>query len=781
MVKVFNSLKKRIVKLFVDIIVILGSSILVIPRFIVSLIQFLYFKLLSFVRSTVPLLTSLREKMNSYRRKVRSIGESIKNVRISKVKLHSNKSLITRKKVRQPKNIKRKAARKRYGLLKLVKFIISSKVSWYLFGLVSAGLISIPILLYVWYRQLPRPELLMDSTTKCTKILDRKLRLLYEICPEVRSDPVELKDVSKFMVDATLAVEDSKFYQHKGFRALSILRAAKETILDDNVQGGSTITQQLVKLTLLSPERTISRKIKELVLSLLVEAKFSKNEILEMYLNNAPYGGNIVGIGSASDRFYGKNSADLTLAEASMLAGLPSAPSIYSPFVNLKIAKERQKLTLERMLKLGFITQDQMKQALLEEVRFAPQQDFIRAPHFVDYVRGELERIYGKRYVNFGGLTVVTSLDLDEQDKVQEIITKQVEDDKRLNISNGAAVVLDARTGEIIAMVGSKDYFDSTNDGEFNAAVSFRQPGSSIKPVTYSLALMKGYKASTLIDDSPVVIRDGSGVYAPVNYDGRYHGKVTLRAALANSYNIPAVKVLRTLNIDEMVNLGKQMGLTTWEADGNYGLSITLGGKETRLLDLTNVFGTLARGGYYTAVKPFLSIRDAKGFSLYKYQVDTKRAISPEVAYIITNILSDRIARMPTFGVNNYLSVAGHTVAVKTGTTDLKRDNYTVGYTPSYVVGVWVGNNDNTPMNPNLASGLSGAAPAWNKIMASLIVGTVNEDFPLPGNVIVKVYKDCGNFQEIYVKGTEPAKMECAKQDTNKEKDKSKPKDEKKD
>ncbi len=760
-----NNSGKVFLKAFVDTLVIVGSAALVFPRAIIS-----------FIKSFSKMGTKSLERVKRVRLNSPSVffGRLVSGFYTYILKLVG----LISSRISKPNAFHLKP-RGRGRPRKSNWGTFLRKTFPFLGGVVfGVAFFLIPWTVYSWYRDLPRPEILSENIVKCTKILDRKHRLLYEICPLERSDPITLNQVPKDMINATLAIEDSEFYKHGGFRVLSILRALKETTLNQNLQGGSTITQQLVKLSLLSPERTIARKINELVLSILVERTYSKDQILEMYLNFAPYGGNVVGIESASQKYFGKNTWELDLAEESILAGLPTAPSVYSPFVNIQAAKMRQRLVLDRMVELKYISKESAEEAFNEELIFSPQKDFIRAPHFVDFVRLELEKMYGKRYANYGGLTVVTTLDLDIQDAAQKIISEEVEKSKYLNISNGASIVLSAKTGEILSMVGSKDYFDTKNDGVFNVAISERQPGSSIKAVTYSLAILKGYRASTVVDDSPTTIRSPYGSYTPVNYDGKYHGKVSVRAALANSYNVAAVNVLRSLNIDDMVVLGKKMGLTTWEADGNYGLSITLGGRETRLIDLTNVYGTLSRGGVFVPTTPFMEIKDSKGNVILKESVAEERAIPEEVAYIITNILSDRIARLPAFGVNNFLSILGHTVAVKTGTTDLKRDNYTVGYTPSYVVGVWVGNNDNRPMNPNLASGLSGAAPAWNKIMSFLIKDTQNEQFPLPPNIVFKTFSECGNVKEVYVKGTEPKSLSCKKESEKDKKDKEKKKDE---
>ncbi len=648
------------------------------------------------------------------------------------------------------------------------KFIIGS-----LFGTFVGGLIILfTVTLYNWYYELPRPELLAEqSQRRSTKILDRKGRLLYEIYEDRKYDPVDLDKIPAHVLNSTLAIEDDQFYEHKGIRALSIIRAAKANILEDDFQGGSTITQQLVKNVLLTPERTWERKLKEAALALMVEKKYSKNEILGMYMNNIPYGGTAWGVQSAAQKYFGKNVWELSLGEAALLAGLPSAPTSYSPVTGgYDKSKERQKIVLDRMVQLSYITQEEADKAYEEELSFAPQVEYIKAPHFVWYVRSLLETIYGSRSVNRDGLIVTTTLDLDLQEKVQEIVKDQVEKSRHLNISNGAALVLNPKNGEIVAYVGSKDYF-AESYGAFDVLTSHRQPGSSIKPVTYALAFTKGMTPNSKIEDAPVTFKNAWETYKPVNYDGAYHGTVTLRQALANSYNIPAVKLLNRLGPDNMVDLGRNMGLKDWETDGSYGISVTLGGKEVRPIDLANVYATLARGGIYKETTPFISIKDINGNELYKPDTKEERVLSPETSYIVTSILSDYYARLPAFGTNNYLSVRGHDIAVKTGTTDLKRDNWTIGYTPSYVTAVWVGNNDNTPMNRFLASGLSGAAPMWNRIMTLLLNDKSNERFPIPDKVRV-VYDEKCKATEVFVRGTDIPDTLC--EDDNKDKDKDK-------
>lgn len=614
---------------------------------------------------------------------------------------------------------------------------------------------------------------MLDNLQKLgsTKIYDRNGILLYEIYVDKRYEDVSLEQIPLSLIQATVSVEDSLFYVHNGLRVDSIFRAFKKTIIDNDRQGGSTITQQLVKNVLLTPEPTLSRKIKEAILSLLVEAKYSKDEILEMYLNSISYGGNAWGAQSASQKYFGKNVWELNLSECSMLAGLPSAPSLYSPFGDIGAAKTRQKYVLDRMVSLGYITDQESQFAYEEELSFVKQQDYVGAPHFVNYVRNELEKLYGKRFVEQGGLRITTTLDYELQKKVEDIVYEEVQKGSKFNFGNGAAVVLDVKNSEILGYVGSYDY-NAPDWGAFDVATALRQPGSSIKPVTYSLAFTSGLTPATYVEDSPVTYRiEGSEPYIPVNYDGKYHGTVSLRTALANSYNIPAVKLAKQLGPDNIVALGREMGLKNWVTDGSYGLSVTLGGKEVRLLDLTNVYATLARGGAQTEPAYILSIKDGRGYEIYsKNKIYPKQVVSEEVSYLIWNILSDNNARMPAFGVQNQLHLSGYTVAVKTGTTDQIKDNWTFGYTPSYVAGVWVGNNNNLPMNKYMASGVTGAAPIWNKIFSVLLAGKPDEIMSMPSGVFIKKDEACGR-SEVFIKGTKiPSSLCPAKKDDGKKK-----------
>lgn len=699
---------------------------------------------------------------------VKFIALIIKKIKIPKFIKKPQKWYKSAKKTKKQNKAKRfKKNKKRRKELKL-KYFAFGIIFIIIFGF-------IPWNMYLWFRELPSPDLLqVQAGGTSTKILDRQGRLLYEIYVDRRYSPVKLEQIPQDMLNATVAVEDENFYYHSGLDYTGIFRALVANYRGEVLQGGSTITQQLIKNVLLSPERTISRKIKEAVLSIIVESKYSKDQILEMYLNNISYGGTAWGVESASQKYYGKDVWDLNLGEISMLAGLPTAPSIFSPTSgDIEAAKSRQRHVLNRMIEQGYITDEQANAAHAEELVFNNEGEFIRAPHFVAYVREELEKIYGKRMVEFGGLTVITSLDLDLQDETQKIVTEEVEKGAYLNINNASAVVLDVKDASVLAYVGSVDYFRSSW-GAYDAARAFRQPGSALKPITYALALTNGYTPVSVLKDSPVTYQIvGQKPYAPVNYDGKFHGEVTLRTALANSYNIPAVRLAKALGPDNIVQLGKDMGLTTWEVDGSYGLSVVLGGKEVRLLDMANVYTTFARLGVRKNVSPFISIKDAVGYELYNAPNNDTQVLSEGVAYQIWDILSDNQARTPAFGNSQSLIISGRKVAVKTGTTDSKRDNWTAGYTPSYVATVWVGNNNNDPMHPTLSSGLSGASPIWDRIMEFLLADKPNELIPVPDSVFYKSDDKC-KVRDVFLKGTRIPNSLCPELKKNEDEDKDK-------
>ncbi|MEK7591907.1 MAG: transglycosylase domain-containing protein, partial [Patescibacteria group bacterium] len=625
--------------------------------------------------------------------------------------------------------------------------------------------IFLPYNAYQWVMSLPNPELLSRRDLEVTtKIFDRNGSLLYEIYADQNRTPIRLSDIPDSMKQATIAIEDKEFYQHQGFSIKGMIRAGREMFTNKRVvQGGSTITQQLIKSALLSPDVSVIRKIKEIVLAFWAERLYTKNQILEMYLNQVPYGGTAWGVEAASRTYFGKPMKDLTLAETSLLAGLPAAPSDYSPYgSHPEKAFDRQAEVLRRMAEDRYITKAQVKEALAQELHFVPPRISIRAPHFVMYVKELLEKRYGPRLVEKGGLRIITSLDIGMQEKVQEIVRKQIEGLKYLRVGNGGAVVSNPKTGEILAMVGSKDYFNTPDQGNVNVTTSQRQPGSAIKVVNYAAALENGFTASTVIDDSPITYQiAGSIPYSPVNYDSKFHGATPFRYALGNSYNIPAVKILAKIGLKTMIEKGRLMGIESWEDESRYGLSLTLGGGEVTMIEMAKVFGTLANQGRRHDILPILEVTDYTGKVIERnVPGNGVKALTPETAWIMGNILADNNARTAAFGPSSSLVIPGKTVSVKTGTSNDKRDNWTVGYTPSIVTTVWVGNNDNSPMDPYLTSGITGAAPIWHDIMVELLKDKQDE-VPLRPDTIISLpcYFD---RPEYYVRGTEPAGGRCA-------------------
>lgn len=604
-------------------------------------------------------------------------------------------------------------------------------------------LVIIAILFFSFYffilRGLPSPkELVRRDQEVSTKIYDRNGVLLYKIYKDKNRTIVPLTDIPVNVRMATLAAEDAEFYSHPGFSIKGILRAAMEDIRSGSLQGGSTITQQLVKNTLLSPEKTLLRKVKEIVLSVEVEATFSKDQILEMYLNEVSYGGTAYGIQEASESYFGKSVKDLSLAESAFLAGLPKSPTFYSPFgQNPNLAFDRQKEVLKLMHINKYISQDQEESAVKEKISFVPNRTEIKAPHFVMYIRQILVDKYGEDMVEKGGLEVTTSLDYSIQETAEKIVKNEVDKLSGLHVGNGAALVLNPQTGEILAMVGSKDYFNIKNDGNVNVLTSLRQPGSSIKLINYAYALGHGYTAASIIDDSPIkYIIPGSPPYSPQNYDGQFKGNVTLRSALAQSRNIPAVKILASYGVDKMIALAQKMGITTWTDTSKYGLSLTLGGGAVKATELVKAYATVANYGERPELFPILSVKDYKGQVLENDSpLSREKVLDPRVAFTLIDILKDNIARAPEFGLYSSLVIKDHPeVAVKTGTSNDLRDNWTVGFNQNYLVLAWVGNNDNSPMN-RIASGITGAAPIWNQIMSAILNGQVSIDWKVPDNM----------------------------------------------
>jgi 1A family penicillin-binding protein len=620
--------------------------------------------------------------------------------------------------------------------------------------------IFLPYSLYTFVSSLPNPTLLKERNVDVSsKIFDRNGILLYEIYAEQNRTPVLLEDLPKHLIDATIAIEDRDYYRHNGFSIRGIIRAVRETIVHKNIQGGSTITQQLIKSALLTPEVNVIRKIKEILLAFWAERIYSKNQILEMYLNQVPYGGTAWGIEAASRTYFGIPAEQLTIAQATLLAGLPQAPSDYSPYgANPQKATLRQRQVLDAMVSAGYLRAKEADEILNTPLNISSQHIDIKAPHFVMYIKDLIEKIYGTRLVERGGLRIKTTIDLKKQHMAEMIVGRNIETLEKLNVQNGAALITAPASGQILTMVGSKDYFNESQEGNFNVTTSLRQPGSAIKVITYSLALENGYTATTWLEDAPVSYRSpGSPVYTPVNYDGRFHGKVTLRSALANSYNIPAVRLLYKLGIKSLLVKAKLMGIDTWNDEARYGLSLTLGGADVTMLDMAEAYGTLANLGLRVDLSAIISIQDYTGRLIFNSPDNPKtvRALKPAAAYIITDILSDNVARTPAFGSNSQLYFPQQIVAVKTGTSNEKRDNWTVGYTPDFVVTVWVGNNDNSPMDPVLTSGITGAAPIFREIMSELLKNSPAKPFAVPSDI---VSRDCGNNRrEFFISGSQPS------------------------
>lgn len=625
------------------------------------------------------------------------------------------------------------------------------------------------------FKDLPDPhELSRQEPAVTTKILDRNGKVLFRLYKDENRTIVPLTKISPHLINATIAIEDQNFYNHRGFSVKGITRAFVSNYQGLPTQGGSTLTQQLVKLRLLSTERTLQRKIREVLLAILVEGIYEKNEILEMYLNQVSYGGSTYGIEEASQKYFGKSAQNLSLSESSLLAGLPAAPSAYTPFgPTPEYAKARQIEVLRRMVEDGYVTQVQADEAEKEHLAFKNDVIDIEAPHFVMYIKKLLADKYGEDVLLQGGLEIKTTLDLSLQNEVQKMVTDEVASLERLRVSNGAALVTNPKTGEIYSMVGSTNYFDFEHDGQVNVTMRPRQPGSSIKPLTYALALEKGKTISSIIQDQPITFDiAGSKPYSPKNYDGKYHGNVTLKEALASSYNIPAVKLLNELGISNLIDKGEEMGITTWQDRKRFGLSLTLGGGEVLMTDMAKMYGAFANEGYVTELNPILEIKNYKGETLYRNTcvLDEigcfrKKVLDSKVAYLISNILSDNTARTPAFGPMSTLMIPNQEVAVKTGTTNNLRDNWTFGYTSDRLVSVWVGNNDNTSMS-YVASGVTGASSIWNTIMRSVLDDDNPHKFVVPPGVVKTATcvdqnkQNCngcpGAKEEYYIIGTEP-------------------------
>ncbi|HBB76051.1 MAG: hypothetical protein A2186_01970 [Candidatus Levybacteria bacterium RIFOXYA1_FULL_41_10] len=632
------------------------------------------------------------------------------------------------------------------------------------------------------FRQLPSPTRLGSSSApQSSQIFDREGQLLYTMFSEENRTNIPLSEIPKSVQFATIASEDKDFYKHGAIDIRGIIRSVFVITTKRQIQGGSTLTQQLVKNSLLTPERTIQRKVKEVVLAYATEILYSKNQILEMYLNQIPYGGTAYGIEAASQTYFGKKAKNLTIAESALLAGLPEAPTTYSPFGSRpELGKQRQRSVLAKMLEQKYITKEEYDKALKEDLIYKEFANEIKAPHFVLYIKDLLIDKYGQRYVEEGGLQIKTTLDLNIQDFAQLAVASEVAKLRGSRVSNGAAVVTNPGTGEILAMVGSKNYFDNEIDGNVNVTLALRQPGSSIKPVNYAVGLIKGYTAATpFIDEKICFPNPGGPQYCPVNYDGKFRGAIQMRYALGNSINIPAVKMLKANGVDAMLATASAMGISSFTDPSRYGLSLTLGGGEVTMLDMTRAYGVFANGGYRIDLHPILEIRDSKNKLVEKYDPPSspifgKKVLPEGAAYIISDILLDNGARSEAFGSNSELRIDDQPVSVKTGTTNDLRDNWTIGYTPDLLTAVWVGNNDNTPMG-GVSSGVTGAAPIWNDIMTFLLEDNPAQRPVRPSSVVgmsvcavsgllPRRDSPCPTRFEYFIKGSQPKMSDPGKQ-----------------
>ena len=641
------------------------------------------------------------------------------------------------------------------------------------FASVIVGIVAMVGLFAYFAKDLPSPEKIVRREGFATKIYDRNGKLLYDVFADQRRTPVDITAVPLVMQQATVAIEDKNFYKHQGFDVLGLFRAVViRPLLTGRFEGGSTVTQQLVKNTLLTSQRTITRKIKEFILTVQVERKYTKPQILQMYLNEAPYGGTAWGVEAAAQTYFGKSTAELSLVEAAILAGLPQSPTRYSPFAG-KAYMGRAAEVLRRMREDGYITRGQELEAKtgVEKMEFATAAGLLKAPHFVFYVKQKLIERYGENVVEQGGLRVTTTIDLDLQEASQKAVTEEVEKVKYLKVGNGAAVTVDSVTGQILAMVGSKGWEDPNYDGKFNVATAARQPGSSIKPVVYLTGLRKGYTAATILMDTKTSFPGGDKPeYAPENYDGKFRGPILMREALGNSINVPAVKMLAMVGVSEMMEVAADLGLTTLaptpETLKRVGLSLALGGGEVRPIEMATAYSAFANGGKKVEPVAILKVTDKDGRILEEWKDQAKKQVmSAEEAFVISSILSDPKARDITFGPRSLVNIAGRTVAVKTGTTNDRRDNWTAGWTANGpVVVVWVGNNDNSAMK-EVASGVTGAAPIWRRIILAALAKSGDRQFDQPGGIVsmdvdrVSGYPAHDGFeakQEFFIRGTEP-------------------------
>jgi 1A family penicillin-binding protein len=612
----------------------------------------------------------------------------------------------------------------------------------------------IVIVFVVCLKDLPNPEnLTQRNITESTKIYDRTGEMiLYDVHGEEKRTVIPFEQIPQYVKDATIAIEDTNFYHHFGIDFKGIARSiiynlsGKEILGTKTSVGGSTITQQFIKNVILTSEKTYLRKIREIILAIEIELKYSKDEILNFYLNQVPYGSNAYGVEAAAQTFFNKHAKDLSLAESALLAALTQAPSYYSPYgSHFDTTKARQEYVLQRMNELGYITKEQYEGAKNEKLNFTPPSSGIKAPHFIMYIKEYLENKYGKDYIETAGLKVYTTIDWDLQQIAEQAIKTGAETNgKKYNAQNAALAAIDPKTGQVLAMVGSKNYDaepypENCTPGStgsksclfepyVNVTISPRQPGSSFKPFAYAVAFEKGFTPDTILFDLKTEFNPncssnatqgtdqyGLECYHPKNYDGKFRGPISMKESLAQSLNIPSVKALYLAGVDDTINLAQDMGIETLKDRSRFGLSLVLGGGEVKLLEETAAFGVFANDGIKNSIQSILRIEDNEGNIIEQYKNIPKKILEPQIARTISAILSSEDYRAPVFGRNSYLHIEGIPAAAKTGTTQDYRDGWTVGYTPSLAVGVWTGNNNNASINREPGAVI--AAPIWNEFI----------------------------------------------------------------
>lgn len=642
---------------------------------------------------------------------------------IIKKKKSQNKLLKTIKEMQSGEKKKKRA-------FKLLKYFIIVLMVLFISGLTAA------IAVFAYYaKDLPDPNKLLErAPVESTKIFDRTgEHLLYEIAGEEKRTLIGISELPDYIKNAAVAIEDDNFYNHYGIDFLGIIRAFIKNIKSGGKsQGGSTITQQLVKNAILTKEKKYSRKIKEAILSIEIERKFTKNEILQMYLNEISYGSNVYGIEAASQYYFNKSAKDLSLSEAAALAAIPQATTYYSPYGSHPDKLEaRRILVLSRMKSLRYISEEDFNAAKEAEPIFAKPGQGISAPHFVMYVKQILAEKFGEKEIESGGLRVYTTLDWEKQNIAEEAIKSSAEsNENKYGAKNASLVAIDPKTGHVLAMVGSKNYFDLENDGNVNVALSLRQPGSSFKPFAYAAAFKKGYTPETILFDVPTDFNN----YSPENYDAKYLGHITMRSALQMSKNVASVKTLYLAGQKETINLAAQLGITTLTDPDRYGLSLVLGGGEVRLLDIVSAYSVFANEGVRNPAAFIIKIENNKGEILEEFKENSTRVLDIQTSRLINDVLSDNAARTPAFGASSKLYLPERPAAAKTGTTNDLRDGWTIGYTPSLAAGVWAGNNDNSKMKGK-AGGSSVAAPIWNEFMSRALKDAPAEQFNKPASI----------------------------------------------